>query len=514
MDARAIAPRDAWIRLRSTDGLVRVDGLAEALLGHQVDDGASPPAGSWVEWSWDGVRLVARNDDFGSYPCYIAELAGGIALSPSIDRLHELGASRELDLDALAAFLAAGHLQGTDTIFRSIRALPPAARLTWQAGALSIGGERPRHRLAEVGREAAIEAITDLTRQAVARRIPPGRSSFAMPVSGGRDSRHLLLELIHQGHPPQRLVTTDHYPFDWGGDVPYARRLAGRLGIDHLALAPGPPVRAELRKNRLTSYASVMHAWFLPVVDALVGTTDHTYEGLPGGSIISRRNLKRTARRLARERRWDELAAWMGKKDDGVARHVPLLNGEMRRELSAERAAARIRRELDEHASDDDPALSYRFWTRTLRELTPTPYALLAPIPTVFTPLMDRDLVAFVLSLSGEVADESLHDEVIARAYPDVADVPYAPRVAPRPSRTFLRRLDRELLRLVWRKSDGRLVDRQALLARAAAGMLAGDGWFAWGRRFSLATYLVQLEGLLRGEEVGVEAGTDRVARD
>jgi hypothetical protein len=65
-----------------------------------------------------------------------------------------------------------------------------------------------------------------------------------------------------------------------------------------------------------------------------------------------------------------------------------------------------------------------------------------------------------------------------------------------------MRRLDRELLRLLWRSSDGSLVDRAGLMRRAATGIVRSDDWFACGRRFSLVSYLVQLEGIVSGRRM------------
>ncbi len=140
--------------------------------------------------------------------------------------------------------------------------------------------------------------------------------------------------------------------------------------------------------------------------------------------------------------------------------------------------------------------MAFRFWNRTMRELTLTPNAMLSEVPSVYTPYMDRDLLAFAMSIPSRHIDRAFHDGILASAYPEVADVPYLPKLGPRPGRRFMRRLDRELLRLLWRRSDGSLIDRTGLLLRAATGAIRGDDSFAWGRRFSLVSYLVQLEGI------------------
>jgi hypothetical protein len=93
-----------------------------------------------------------------------------------------------------------------------------------------------------------------------------------MPISGGRDSRHLLLELLDAGCPPERAVTAHHHANVWGGDVPYAADLCRAFGVAHEIVSPGRLVADEWRKNRLTSYCADEHAWYLAVADALERT--------------------------------------------------------------------------------------------------------------------------------------------------------------------------------------------------------------------------------------------------
>jgi hypothetical protein len=390
-----------------------------------------------------------------------------------------------------------GYYLGTDTPFRSIRALPPACELTWSKHGLSITSHPTRFIVSEMTRAQASEGVTEYVRQAISRRIPAGPADFIMPISGGRDSRHILLELMRQVHPPRLTLTVDHFPFDWGGDVPYAARLAQELRLQHTVVRPDRPVVTERRKNHLVSYGSPMHAWFVPAADLLTAQTSYTYEGLPGGTVLERHFFSPRVRAKAAAGSWDELAAWMGKKDDGQPRYAPLLTTSLRETLGADLGTARIRAEIERHLDRDDPLMSYRFWNRTMRESTLIPNAMLAGIPAVYTPFMDPDFLAFAMSIPPRFIDRAFHDDLLAAAFPKVAHLPYKPERRPRPSHRYLRRLDLDILRLL-QHSDGSLVDRSSLMRRAVRGIVRGDDWFTWGRRFSLLTYLVQLEELSR----------------
>jgi len=256
----------------------------------------------------------------------------------------------------------------------------------------------------------------------------------------------------------------------------------------------------QWQKNRLTSYCADEHAWYGCVADALNGRVTHTYDGLNGGTSLARDYYPPKLGRLDREGRLDEMAAYVGRKQRGRPRFAPLISVDARPVLSHERAAARIREELDVHAGAPEPYMAMRFWNRSQGELNLTSTLMLHSVPTAFTPFLDPEFVAFIWGLSSEHIDASFHQEVIAVRFPHGNDAPYLIKQQPQPSRAFLREVNRDLLAMLRTHSDGTLVDRGALLRRAAVGTALGDGWFAWGRRAALTTYLVQLETIVAGK--------------
>lgn len=473
------------------------------LLGHRIDLGAGQtPGGNWAEWRWDGASLALSNDRYRGYPVYYASSDSFFAVSPSVDVLLDLGVDRELDTDAIAAFLTVGFYPGEDTAFKAIKAMPPAAKMSWRQGHLDIVSATPRRPDVGVSRAEAVGALAELTRAAVRRSIPDD-PEYLMPLSGGRDSRHILLELLDAGHRPARCLTAYHHANVWGGDPPYAARLCEVYDLEHTILEAGPLIPDEWRKNRVTSYAADEHAWYGSVAAALNGHTSHTYDGLNGSTAFAREYFTPKMQRLDRERRWDDLAANMGRRVKGQPRYAPLLAPGARSRLGADAASARIRRELDRHAGGPEPYLALRFWGRTVRELNLTSTAFLPDVPAAYTPFMDPELVEFAWTVPTEHVDEHFHDDVIGVYYPEANDIPYRPRFEPTPSRTFLRQMNRHLLQILRRHSDGSLVDRGTLLRRAAFGAVTGDSWFAWARRAALLTYLVQLESIARGDGPG-----------
>src|SRR5437867_3914137 len=90
--------------------------------------------------------------------------------------------SRELDEDALAVFMRLGYFLGSDTPLRAIRAvMPPIERV----------------HCSELQRGALIDEYIERFRAAIQRTLPCEHP--AVLLSGGRDSRHILLELVRSG---------------------------------------------------------------------------------------------------------------------------------------------------------------------------------------------------------------------------------------------------------------------------------------------------------------------------
>lgn len=105
---------------------------------------------------------------------------------------------------------------------------------------------------------------------------------------------------------------------------------------------------------------------------------------------------------------------------------------EWRTRFSGELAAEAIAAEAERYYNAPNPVANFYFWNRTRREIALSPYAVQSEIPCVYAPYLDPDLYDFLSSLPAEeTLDHNLHTDVIARAYPQYADVPYAGSITP-----------------------------------------------------------------------------------
>jgi asparagine synthase (glutamine-hydrolysing) len=103
---RQVASASPYVHLRVSAGTVEVDGMPACVLGHRLaTPAAGDPEGVFVEWEWNGERLLVRNDRYGCYPAYYFASPDEIAVSPSIPVLLGLGGPAELDEMALLLYL-------------------------------------------------------------------------------------------------------------------------------------------------------------------------------------------------------------------------------------------------------------------------------------------------------------------------------------------------------------------------------------------------------------------------
>ncbi|MEO8602760.1 MAG: asparagine synthase-related protein [bacterium] len=488
---------------RSAGGELQVRGVATAAFGHRLPraDGSADD-GIWADWSWDGTALTARTDRYGLYPLFYCADADAVWLSPSIAAMLRAGAPATFDWDALAVFLRLGFMLGEDTPFARIRALPPGATLRWQPGGARLDGGLFLRRAAPLARAAALDGYITLFSEALRRR--PHDGVCALPLSGGRDSRHILLELCAQGRSPSLCVTTRHYPPHPDEDARVAAQLADALDLPHIVLDQADRFDAERRKNLVTNFCADEHAWTVVLADYLGGRCDAVYDGIGGDVLSAGLFLDAERQALVDTGRFAALAERLlpTTNDTSLALCMP---AKARAGIPRAAALRRLAAELARHREAANPLGSFFFWNRTRREIALVPYAMLRAVPTVFAPYLDHDLYDFLAALPvGLLLDQQLHSDAIRRAYPRQACIPFQDRNAARPSAWGLRR---GLLRRLAPYAQQRRGAAPPQLTRAAAPLTTVAG--AAHRLFDvrrllhpeLLLYLLQLERIAAGTE-------------
>ncbi|HEX9892436.1 MAG TPA: asparagine synthase C-terminal domain-containing protein, partial [Gemmatimonadales bacterium] len=399
---------------------------------------------------------------------------------------------------------------GEDTAFRAIRALPPDAKAEWCDGRLHLSGGFPVSRAQPLGRDPAIEGYIELFRIAMDRRVRPDED-VGVPLSGGRDARHILLELCRAGRRPKLCLTLQPDP-PYPDEGAVAAEIARSVDVPHVVVAQGRSrIEAELQKNRLTNFCSDEHAWYLALGEYLRGRVRHIYDGI-GGDVLSA-GLFLTVERLALfdAGRFEELAiSLLATSESRIRLVAPGWQGRLGRDP----AVARLAGELARHAEAPNPVGAFYFWNRTRREIALAPYRILNRSVEVLSPYLDHDLYDFLVSLPASLfLDLDFHSETIRRAYPRYRDLRYEqkevnPNLGAEQFRRFARETAAYLLRSSLARPAVRLAGSRFVLSRSLLGALVGSSSrFGW-QLAAFAIYLLQLSSEMERPQVeAVETG-------
>ncbi|MEZ5427941.1 MAG: hypothetical protein R2747_16845 [Pyrinomonadaceae bacterium] len=454
---------ERFIYLKGKNGRIRAEGDSQVGLGGE--------RGVFAEWDWDGQRLLACNDRYGFYPLYYAEGEDSLAVSPSIQKLLNLGFSAELDEDALAVFLRLGWFIGEDTAFRAIRALPPGASLVWRDGRMELSsggiiiGETKKF-----SRTEAIERYAALFDRAVEKCLSDDERKTAVPLSGGRDSRHILLALNKLGRKPDACLTVLHPPPRPDEDVRVASEVCLTVGVEHIPVnQTGTRFRNEIRKNELTGLTVFEHGWYLSLADFIREGWDEIYDGIAGDVLSAGLFLDEERLELYRAGKLETLADRIMEKEA----YLPaLLKAGVYQRLSRDRAIERLTIELERHSSAPNPVGSFFFWNRTRRCIAVSPFRLIGETVRINAPYLDDELFDFLISLPAETfLDHRFHTETIAAAYPEFAGLGYEKKEAGEVKDAgHFKKYGRDILRFALTRRKKTLTNRRFLLSRCLRG--------------------------------------------
>src|SRR5215210_7300208 len=188
-------------------------------------------------WDAGRERLVLARDRFGIKPLFYREHASELAFASELSALTRVpGFSRELDVEALEAYLAFNSIPAPMTVYREARKLPAGHLLVWERGRVRVErwarpapaaredlrGEGTRVLAAELR-----ERLRDSVRAHLVSDVPVG-----VLLSGGVDSSAITALAAEEagGRVATFSVGFEERSFD---ELDRARRIARRYGTAH-----------------------------------------------------------------------------------------------------------------------------------------------------------------------------------------------------------------------------------------------------------------------------------------
>jgi asparagine synthase (glutamine-hydrolysing) len=200
---------------------------------------------------WDRAeqRLLLARDRFGIKPLFYRHAGSELAFASELTALMRLpGFSRDLDHDALEAYLAFNSVPAPFSMFREARKLPPGHLLLWRDGHAEIRryarpGPAPVTRMRRETTDHLAHELRERLRDSVRAHLVAD-VSVGVLLSGGIDSSALCALAADASDRPVSTFSIgfEERSFD---ELQRARRIARRYGTDHHELLVRPDA-AEL----------------------------------------------------------------------------------------------------------------------------------------------------------------------------------------------------------------------------------------------------------------------------
>lgn len=186
-------------------------------------------------WDEKAKTLMLARDRVGKKPLYYTETANGAFVFGSEIKsiLEHPDVEREIDLEALDAYLTLGYVPDPLSIFRNIKRLPPGHTLTYAKGRITLQqywdfNFEPNESLDE---KSYVEELRALLEDAVRSRLISDVPLGAF-LSGGIDSSTVVALMAKSMDQPVKTFSIG-FREDSYNELRYARLTAEKYGTDH-----------------------------------------------------------------------------------------------------------------------------------------------------------------------------------------------------------------------------------------------------------------------------------------
>ena len=185
---------------------------------------------------WDSARtrLILARDRLGKKPLVYATRPEGLTFASEIAALlMDPAVGRELDLEALDAYLHCQAIPSPRTIYKAVRKLPPGHLLVWEKGSVQLNRYWSLRFTPKITRPAPEirQHIRHLLDESIRLRLESD-VPLGVLLSGGIDSTAVAALMAQRLDRP---VQTFSVGFEEAGfsELPQARRMAKTIGAEH-----------------------------------------------------------------------------------------------------------------------------------------------------------------------------------------------------------------------------------------------------------------------------------------
>jgi asparagine synthase (glutamine-hydrolysing) len=182
-------------------------------------------------WDANQRKLMLARDRFGIKPLYLARLKGGFCFASELTAIVRSGLiAKEIDLQALYAYMALSYVTGPLSIIQNVKKIQPSERVVLRNG--SVQREiywRPRKVTVPRTRSKAVEELSGRLEESVRAHLVSDVPVAAF-LSGGVDSSTIVALAVKHADIETFCAS---FPGTEVDEAPFARRVARDLGTRH-----------------------------------------------------------------------------------------------------------------------------------------------------------------------------------------------------------------------------------------------------------------------------------------
>lgn len=341
--------------------------------------------------------LILGTDRYGMMPLYYQQRNGQLAFASEIKSLLNLEPDEDCNPAAFSELLSLGAPLGDHTLYPSVMRLPAATVMSFHEANAHAEQYWSRSTI-QPDPKLSLPLFVEEAHRLLGRSIARLEKQIAHPMcflSGGYDSRRVLLELVRNGKPVTACTSpTVRIDNPWTCDVPIARALCAELGVSHVT-ADLPPAASygDLVRHSYTQldFETDSHPWILPLLAKIRVGEGVNFDGL-GGDVLFEYNFT-----YAEEAARMDDPAYLTQR---VLRRFPdIWNLLFRLKPPLPSLADRIESALRNLPNDEDRLGLFYFGNWTRRKASLFAHGLLSLKVDSVYPYLDYDLVDHVLRL-------------------------------------------------------------------------------------------------------------------
>ncbi len=410
-----------WVHLKKING---TKSYSRGRIIENVYKSNTEENGNWSYWKWDSRKFEAKTSAGSHPPLYYTSTKSKIVFATSAQQVAKINKNLQVDPLGATQVLLFGHCLGEQTSYKNVRVLPPGANFSWQAGKSSLKINERQITQSDYSYKGAINTFLTLFDKSVMRRIPFGK--FAMGLSGGRDSRHILLTLLKNGFKPEKVFSAHHYLNFSGNEIDIAKKLSNHFNVPIDITAPQScRISAEIEKNKLLDYQTLSHSWGINTANKL-STYTSTYDGLNAGVLFGRSGLISQLNKVfpINRPKVHDIEKHVLQQCENIEQTLQtILNPEVFNLFDFSAAKQSFIFELKKFENYPNIAQAFLYFNHTIRDTSLFSYQL-NQSSEVLCPFDDIDLVDFALSLPWFISrQEKFQNDALAIAFPELNNI-------------------------------------------------------------------------------------------